>query len=663
MAKLKMKYLEIIVPVDESKRIFDYLQHRSVIELKKHDETEGLYALNSGRTPAQLEKFCDVANDALGILNKYVPESKGLISSFFSEPEELTEKEFNERAEKADSVLALCYEICELERKAAESLTAAAKHNALRDGLEPWLNLDLPLNFRGTDSSSVFIGTLPSDFSEEALKTALAEKLEDGIPAVEVISHSKERSCIFAACHSSEKDNVFGALRELGFAYAAESESGIPAEKSREFEAATLSCKAEADESRNKIISLAERREDIRFACDYFAMRKEKYESLNLISSTQNVILIEGYVIENKVDNLVKNLEKNFNAAVTVSSTEDDEDAPTAFENKPFAAAVESITAMYSMPGKNDVDPNPVMSIFYYLLFGIMLSDAGYGLLMALGCGFAKFKLKPKGKMKKTVDMYFWCGLATIFWGALFGSWFGDLPNVIATRFLGREPLSVALWFEPVQDPMKLLLFSFLFGIIHLFAGVGISFYQMWKQGSKLGAVCDCIPVYMLIIGICPLAVGIMKPDAAIPPIVKTIGTYLLAAGAILIVLTAGRSSKNIIGKLGLGLYGLYNAASGWLGDILSYSRLLALGLCTGVIATVINTLGTIPENPTVRLILFIPVFIFGHIVNMAINLIGTYVHTNRLQYVEFFGKFYEGGGRSFTPLAANTKFFKFKED
>jgi V/A-type H+-transporting ATPase subunit I len=130
-----------------------------------------------------------------------------------------------------------------------------------------------------------------------------------------------------------------------------------------------------------------------------------------------------------------------------------------------------------------------------------------------------------------------------------------------------------------------------------------------------------------------------------------------------MLVLTAGRDSKNIVGKLGIGLYGLYNTASGWLSDILSYSRLLALGLCTGVIATVVNILGTIPDDKAVKLIMLIPVFIFGHVVNMAINLIGTYVHTNRLQYVEFFSKFYEGGGRSFTPLKANTKYYKVRED
>ena len=183
----------------------------------------------------------------------------------------------------------------------------------------------------------------------------------------------------------------------------------------------------------------------------------------------------------------------------------------------------------------------------------------------------------------------------------------------------------------------------------------------MWKADNKIGAICDVIPVFLLITGIAPVGAGILSVN--VPATLKSTGLIMAATGAVLIVLTAGRDSKNIVGKLGLGLYGLYNTASGWMSDILSYSRLLALGLCTGVIASVVNTMGTIPGNKIAKACLLVPVFLFGHIVNMAINLIGTYVHTNRLQYVEFFAKFYEGGGRTFTPLKTNTKYFNIKED
>lgn len=258
------------------------------------------------------------------------------------------------------------------------------------------------------------------------------------------------------------------------------------------------------------------------------------------------------------------------------------------------------------------------------------------------------------------MNMFLGCGISTIFWGAMYGSWFGDIIQVVAREFFGKEIGSLALWFEPVNDPLKLLLFSFLFGIVHLFVGLGVRFGMLWKDGKKLDAFCETVPVYLLVTGAAPLAAGII---ITIPPWITGAAKYVALAGVAAVILTAGRGSKSIFGKLGGGLYGLYNVGSGYLGDILSYSRLLALGLSTGVIASVVNMLGTIPKNPVVKAVLLVFAFVAGHTVNIAINLIGTYVHTNRLQYVEFFSKFYEGGGRAFAPLTTNTKYFKFREE
>ena len=184
---------------------------------------------------------------------------------------------------------------------------------------------------------------------------------------------------------------------------------------------------------------------------------------------------------------------------------------------------------------------------------------------------------------------------------------------------------------------------------------------MLWKEGKKLDAICDTVPIYLLVTGVAPICANMIA--GGMPAVVLTVGKYLAIAGVIAVVLTSGRSSKSLIGKLGGGLYGLYNVGSGYLGDVLSYSRLLALSLCTGVIAQVVNMLGTIPSNPVVKAILLVFVFIVGHTINIAINMIGTYVHTNRLQYVELYSKFYEGGGRAFAPLTANTKYFKLKEE
>ena len=195
--------------------------------------------------------------------------------------------------------------------------------------------------------------------------------------------------------------------------------------------------------------------------------------------------------------------------------------------------------------------------------------------------------------------------------------------------------------------------YSFGLGILHLFLGVAVSFKMSWDDGRKLDAVLDTVPIYMIILGVAPLGASILTD---VPGILKTIGTPVLIAGVVLLVLTSGRSSKSVFGKFFGGLYALYNTATGWLSDILSYSRLLALGLATGSIAGVINLIGTMPENTVFKAVLLVIVFIVGHSVNMAINLLGAYVHTDRLQFVELFSKFYTGGGREFAMRLSSTR-------
>ena len=289
-----------------------------------------------------------------------------------------------------------------------------------------------------------------------------------------------------------------------------------------------------------------------------------------------------------------------------------------------------------------------------------MLSDAGYGLLMVIGTTIALKKFKLETSMKKTLTMFRNCGISTVFWGALFGSWFGDIVQVVSREFFGKEIGSIALWFEPLTDPVKLLLVSFGLGILHLFLGVAVAFKMTWDTGKKLDAVFDALPIYLIVLGVAPIGAEMF---ISVSPVLTKTGTYMLIAGVIMLVLTAGRTSKSVFGKFFGGLYALYNTATGYLGDILSYSRLLALGLATGSIASVINLIGTMPENKVIKLILLVIVFVVGHVANLAINLLGAYVHTDRLQFVELFSKFYTGGGREFAPLAVNTKYIKFKEE
>ena len=510
-------------------------------------------------------------------------------------------------------------------------------------------------NFKGTDTTTAFIGTLPYPVSAEEFGTRLPEG-----SSVEIVSASKEQTNIFVLCYDDVAQETEDALRKNSFASVSENEKFTPAELTEQMMKRCVELEKQRDEAVEKIKKLAENRQQLKFAVDYLAMRKDKYEALSALGFTENTFVLTGFIPEKYCESLRKEIEKKHTAYIEFTDPTDEDDVPVLLENGRFSAPVEGITKMYAMPSKDDVDPTPVMAFFYYLFFGMMLSDAGYGLLMVIGTTFALKKFRLEDSMKKTLTMFRNCGISTVIWGALFGSWFGDIVQVVGREFFGREIGSIALWFQPLDDPIKLLLFSFGLGILHLFLGVAVSFHMSWKDGRKLDAFCDSVPVYLTVLGVAPLGAGILTE---VPAVLKTIGSYMMIAGVILLVLTAGRSSKSIFGKFFGGLYALYNTATGYLSDILSYSRLLALGLATGSIASVINLIGTMPENKIVKLVLLIVVFAVGHTANLAINLLGAYVHTDRLQFVELFSKFYTGGGREFQPLTVNTKYIKFKEE
>ena len=462
-------------------------------------------------------------------------------------------------------------------------------------------------------------------------------------------------------CLKKDANTVTEALRSMGFVRPTEISDKTPKEMLKENRITINELDKQISEAQSEIVAMASAHEDIDFLIDYFTMRADKYEQFKKVSLSDNVLYLSGYIPVKYAEKTVEQLENKFTVAITLSEPEEDEDVPVLLENNAFASGVEGITEMYSLPGKNDIDPNAIMSFFYYLFFGMMFSDAGYGLLMVIATAFILLKCKPEGNKKKTVMMYFFCGISTMFWGIMFGSFFGDLINVIRTNYLGLPEMRLYLWLNPQGDDlMTTMLWCFLFGIVHLFVGLAIKGYLEWKQGDRFGAIFDVLSVYLAVGGAAPICAGMIID---VPDIYKTVGKYCALVGVVLIILTAGRSSKGIFGKLGSGLYALYNTISGYLSDVLSYSRLLALGLVTGIIGSVVNLMGTLPENMVVKTILFTVVFVLGHAINFGINVIGAYVHTNRLQYVEFFSRFYEGGGRAFNPLKVNSSTFKLKEE
>lgn len=653
MAKLRMKKIELIAPLTDSKKIIELLQRRGVVELSR-TEDECLEQTNVTAVTGSFDKFRATAVQALDTLEKYAPE-KTALTDMLGGRTEVEKHDFGKRAAQLEKTMNIANEILRCGRTVTDC-DAERQQLAMRcDTLRPWLALDVPLNFHGTDTTTAFIGTVPYPTTADDLEA----KLPEGT-SVEVVLATKEQTNLFVLCCDDAAQECEDGLRKLMFATLGESEKFTPAELTEQLNKRSEELGKKRDTAEKRIIELAESRKDLKFVVDYLTMRKDKYDALNSLGFTESTFVLTGFIPEKYCDSLRKEIEEKHVAYIEFTDPSEDEEVPVLLENGRFSAPLEGITKMYAMPSKDDVDPTPVMAFFYYLLFGMMLSDAGYGILMVIGTMIALKKFKLEDSMRKTLIMFRNCGISTVIWGALFGSWFGDIVQVVGKQFFDKDVGSIALWFQPLDDPIKLLLFSFGIGILHLFLGVAVAFYMSWRDGRKLDAIFDAVPIYLIILGVAPLGAGILTE---VPSTLKTVGGYMLIAGVVLLVLTAGRSSKNIFGKLFGGLYALYNTATGWLSDILSYSRLLALGLATGSIASVINLIGTMPENKIIKLVLLIVVFVIGHTANLAINLLGAYVHTDRLQFVELFSKFYTGGGREFEPLTVNTKYLKFKEE
>lgn len=658
MGKVKLVRFEIASMIDSSKDVVDYLQKRGYAHLENCND-ESLIKYNTEDIVNGLAGQKILVDRAVALLEKNCEIKRSLIESF-TDYKTISYERYRLLSEKSEETYGRCLELLSIEEKINGNIDGLNECYATLDYLESWKKLDIVMGSKRTMSTRIFIGSFNKSITAEKIYSDIADVNSDlaDCVAVEVISSSKMFTGAVIICHNSQAEDLEAALKEIDFVQIDKPYISLPSKVIESTAEKIENLKNVISNLKEQINNYKEFYDDLRFLSDHITTQIDKYKAIELAATTDSVFLVSGYMPESEAEELSFAMENNYNAYVEFSQPDfDDPEVPVLLKNNGFASGVEGITDMYSPPSNKDVDPNPVMSFFYYAFFGLMLSDAGYGILMVLFSLFAEKKLKVRGNTKKSVNMIYYSGISSIIFGALFGGWFGDLIPVICTHFLKMEKgPDLALWLDPVSNSITLLVWCLGFGILHLFAGVLLNGYKLLKNKNYTGAVFDTIPTIIFVCGFAVFGAGFL---IEVPPVIKNVGNKLLIIGAVLIVLTAGRSAKNIIGKFGGGLYALYNTTSGYLGDILSYSRLLALGLVTGVIASSINLMATMPGNP----VLFVLIFIIGHTINIAINLIGTYVHTNRLQYVEFFSKFYEGEGVVFTPFRLNTKHIIIKED
>ena len=641
---VSMKRMTLVAHKADEAKILNALQAIRAVEVISGGEDNGALAALE-RAQARLQKL----GDALKTMRPYAQKE-----SLFAAP---TEAKAEELFALLPEAVTLSDTLSILNRELASTKSEIDKNEALIAALRPWQAFP-------ADMITYFVSKKVKYFTG-LIASSDVEKLEniDATAEYQLFNEGIVRTCV-VACPIDEVKSVANFLKSLDWTdYAFPKMPGTPAEAMEELSERNRTLNAKKVELENELSESATGRESlVEGAYDAAVIERDRALAAAELVRSAATFQLEGWLPADKQDALMQAVNSVTDAYyLDVREPEEDEVPPSYVENKPFVTPFEQVTNLYSRPDPKGIDATPYMTPFYVLLFGMMLSDTGYGLVLSLLCFlFIKLK-KPTGGALGFAWVLFWGGLSTVLWGFLVGTFFGmDFDVLFGT--VDKFPMIL----DPMTDPIGMLIICFGLGFLHILFGLGLKMRMALSRGDWRTAIYDTLSWMFVLIGL--VVFGLGSAIAGIPAIVGTIGMYMAILGALTLLLFKGRESKNVVGRTAQGLFELYQI-SGYLSDILSYSRLFALGVATGVIATVFNDLcSMLMTSPNILMkilgtIVGIALLIVLHAFGLAINTLGAFVHTARLQYVEFFGKFYEAGGRPFSPLGYRTKHVRITQE
>jgi len=523
------------------------------------------------------------------------------------------------------------------------------KLRAQKAALTPWLELDIPLETTGTREVSATFGAVMSTVALDTVKQALEEAAE----LVEVIPAGKDREFqyVLILCHRSAEETAFETLKKFGFSRSSlRGWTGTARENTDRLEGELRRLEGELEEAKSAIAALVPHREDIKLCIDRMTQEIQREENKGRLLQSQATIFFEGWVPAENLPALEKVLGQ-YPAAWEANDPAPEEypQVPIKLKNNKLTRPLNMVTNMYVLPAYDGVDPNPLMAPFFIFFFGLMMADMGYGILMVAAALVVIYKMKPKDGMADFAGLLLLCGISTFLMGALTGGFFGDFIPQLAKIINPASTLALPALFTPLNDTLAILIGSLVLGLIQIITGMIISVVRKVQTGDVADAIWSEVTWWIILGGAALAILGI-----------GSVGGYpvVLIVGLVMLVIGSTRNAKGF-GKLTALIGAVYNGATGFFSDILSYARLMALMLAGSVIAQVFNTLGSVTGN----VVGFVIISFIGNMLNFALNLLGCYVHDLRLQCLEFFGRFYKEGGKPFRPLFIHTKYVDIKEE
>ena len=648
MAIVKMKRLRLLGLRSDRERLLRPLQSLGCVEFSEpaidlSDPAWAALAKPEGTGLSKAKEQYQQLDSALDVLRKYVPTKDGLLSARPT----LTEAQLFDDSVYTDG-LAAAWDITNAERALAACQAEQAKLQSQKASLEPWLSLNVPLETEGDSTVSILFGAVPSkvDFAAFEAAAAQATPLAQLFPA----GSDRELQYFLLVCHASVLSDCTEAMRPFGYSRVTlRGWTGTAADNIRSLDNHIAALERQAEEHRDHIASLGDKRNLLRLCADRACQEISREENKARLIDTDAAYLLEGWLPADKEPDLAKLL-SGFSCAWETADPMPEEypQVPVKLKNNLITRSMNTITEMYSLPAYDGVDPNPLMAPFFILFFGMIMADIGYGLLMIIASAVVLLKQKPKNP--SFMEMIFWCGISTVLWGAASGGFFGDMIPQLVTMLNPNSTFEMPALFTPLNDIVAIMIGSLALGFIQVITGMTISVVKKSKDGQFIDALFSEISWWIVLGGLALFLCGAMV--AGLPPVLATVGKVMLIAGFLMLALGGTREAKGF-GKVTSFIGIIYNGVTGFFSDILSYIRLMALMVSGSVIASVFNTLGA----TTGIVPAFILISLLGNALNLALSLLGAYVHDLRLQCLEFFGRFYKEGGMPYQPLSIDTKY------
>ena len=583
--------------------------------------------------------------NAVGILDRYSPAKKPLLSALPEVGEDVLLDDSG-----VGAALAAADEISANEDRIKSIGAEVGRLENTIDALKPWASLDMPLGTTETQRCSVVLGTVAGSTDFSAMESALAAVTEEA--ELFLVDADKMQKYLVLVCMKEQHAAVMDCMR--GFSFAAAPVSGMNGTARECIAAAEKELHKLADEKAGcaqHIVELAEHRDELKLAADVLGTKIARAEAEDKLYGLTNVLVMQGWMPAEREAELAEIFEKYDCAWETEDPSEDEyPTVPVQLKNNKFTNALNMVTNMYSLPAYGSVDANPLMAPFFILFYGLMMADIGYGLVMIAAALVAMAKIKPREGSLSFCQLLLYCGISTLAMGALTGGFFGDFIPQLCKLIDPASTFTMPALFDPLNDTMAIMVGSLILGALQVFTGMTVSVVEKCRNGHFPDALFDEITWWIILAGGAMAILGVGSVGGV--PVVLCVGGLMLLYGA-------GRGKKGF-GKVTGFVAAVYNGVTGFFSDILSYVRLMALMLSGAVLAQVFNMLGATTGN----VVTFIIIAFVGNMLNLALNLLGCYVHDMRLQFLEFFGRFYKDGGKAYRPLRVRAKHVEIiKED